>query len=895
MAVTTYTVKRGDCLSRICERFSDSIPVNGLWNKVAYVAELNNIDPDVIHTGQVLKLNEGSSTAGTSTAPVTPQQVTIKGFGIPQVYHELDGSVTDDGRSVFVQWTWTRDNTDSFSIHWTEYIGGTIVRVHDDTISIPENTPNDILYEYCRHTLSAQNTTTKVRFRILPVARTHKVKNEDVPYWKEGTGADDVKWSDTKEYDFSNNPPKPPGTPTIEIEDRTLTMFIDNIKASELDAKYVKFNIVKNNTSSIHTSPPVTINTETNYVSYQYEVPYGATYRVRACSVGTDGKKESSWSDFSANVGTKPSAPSEITVYRRNKRSDGSISAYLEWTAVTNADSYVVEYTTVLEDFETAEQNLQKTETIDARTSLEITGIESGHDYFFRVRASNENGTSDPTGIVTIPIGEPPAAPTTWSSANSAFVGESMELSWIHNARDGSAQSYAELGLKINDDDWVSFVFENATNTTTGEQVVETTFSYGKAISYKGDLYVKMDTTHALLADAKIQWKVRTAGVTDAFSDTDWSIVRTIYIYEKPTLALAVTGDLAGDDIVETLTALPLYIRAEVELDSYEIQKPIGYHLRVVSNDFYETIDDTGRTKTINPGDAVYSKYFDTEETLIVELSADSIDLESGINYTVYCAVDMSTGLSVEQTHDFDVEWVDVTYTLSANINVDPAAYTVSINPYCMDTDGNLIDNVTLAVYRREYNGSLTKIASGIPNNGTFVTDPHPALDYARYRLIAKDINTGAISFYDMPGHKIGCKSVVIQWDEEWSRFEVTDINSVEGPPWSGSMLVLPYNVSITDNRKREVSLVTYAGREYPVTYYGTSISESSSWSTEIPKSDVETIYALRRLSLWTGNVYVREPSGMGFWATVNAKFNVNYNSVTIPVTFEITRVEGGV
>jgi hypothetical protein len=188
----------------------------------------------------------------------------------------------------------------------------------------------------------------------------------------------------------------------------------------------------------------------------------------------------------------------------------------------------------------------------------------------------------------------------------------------------------------------------------------------------------------------------------------------------------------------------------------------------------------------------------------------------------------------------------------------------------------------------------LTEIAVNIPNNGTSVTDLHPALDYARYRLVAKDIATGAISFYDMPGHPVGCSSVVIQWDEEWSKFDVSEEYDVEAPNWTGSMLVLPYNVSISDSRKRDVSMVNYAGRERPVSYYGTQIGESSQWNTVIPKDDAETVYALRRLSLWAGNAYVREPSGMGFWANVVPTFNVGYDSLTIPVTLNITRVEGG-
>ena len=62
-----------------------------------------------------------------------------------------------------------------------------------------------------------------------------------------------------------------------------------------------------------------------------------------------------------------------------------------------------------------------------------------------------------------------------------------------------------------------------------------------------------------------------------------------------------------------------------------------------------------------------------------------------------------------------------------------------------------------------------------------------------------------------------------------------------------------------------------------------------------IPKEDKETIYALRRLSLWSGDVYVREPSGMGYWANVNVSFSQRHTEVTVPVTLDITRVEGGV
>ena len=51
----------------------------------------------------------------------------------------------------------------------------------------------------------------------------------------------------------------------------------------------------------------------------------------------------------------------------------------------------------------------------------------------------------------------------------------------------------------------------------------------------------------------------------------------------------------------------------------------------------------------------------------------------------------------------------------------------------------------------------------------------------------------------------------------------------------------------------------------------------------------------LRMLRVYMGNVYVREPSGSGYWATVSVSFNRKHDSLVMPVTLAITRVEGGV
>ena len=61
-----------------------------------------------------------------------------------------------------------------------------------------------------------------------------------------------------------------------------------------------------------------------------------------------------------------------------------------------------------------------------------------------------------------------------------------------------------------------------------------------------------------------------------------------------------------------------------------------------------------------------------------------------------------------------------------------------------------------------------------------------------------------------------------------------------------------------------------------------------------MPKEDTERLSLIRRLQVYMGDCYVREPSGTGYWAQVKVSYNRDHNSMIIPVTLDITRVEGG-
>lgn len=855
MALATYTVKRGDNLTKIAngscgKNVASSISGSTVSAKIDTLVKLNNIkNRNLIYVGQVLKLSSSSSSSSSSstTTNSTKENVpTITAFGL-----QSDDST---GRAMYIAWSYSRSNLKNFKVRWAQY------KDEQWWVTDQETTSGEDIF--CNDTYSADEGASKVKVKILPQSTTD---NNGKPYWS------DTPWSAEKVYDFSDNPPFTPDTPDVEIKDYTLTASIDNINAEELNAESVEFEIIKDNSTSLG-AYTAKINTVSNYVSYIHTVEAGAEYKVRArCKKGS---KVSGWSDFSSNEGTKPSTPTSITTCRANSYSSNEITAYLEWTAVSNADTYSIEYTTNKNYFD----GTDATTVIDGIefNHYEITSLELGKEYFFRVRAVNQNGESDWSEIKSAILGTTPVAPTTWSSTTTAVVGEPLNLYWVHNSEDNSSETYAEVRLYVNG---VLQSPDITVKKSTEEDEKDKTSVYA------------LDTTD-YPEGTKLKWQVRTAGITKVYGD--WSIERVVDIYAKPTLGLAVTTLPDGTgDIINTLTSFPFYIYA---LPGPKTQAPIGYQLKVTANQYYETIDDTGMTKMINAGEDIYSKHFDTSNALIVEMSADNIDIEADIEYTVTCSVTMNSGLTAETSHNFIADWEDVSYNINADVIIDTETLTALINPYCEGEDGSLVDDITLSVYRREFDGTFKELAKAIPNtNSVTISDPHPALDYARYRIVGKTISTGAVSYYDVPGVKVGGKAVIIQWNEEWSVFDATDEYSVEKPTWSGSMLSLPYNIDISDSHSSDVELIQYIGRQYPVAYHGTQLGLTSTWNVDIPKEDKDTLYAIRRLARWAGVVYVREPSGSGYWATITISYNRQHKEMVIPITFSITRVEGGI
>lgn len=815
---TTYTVVKGDTLSEIAVKYNTT---------VSKLASLNNIkNVNLIYVGQVLKIDGTADPVKTNTT----SKANVTAFGFQ----------SNSTNTLFAIWTWDKTPVENYEVKW-DYATGDGHWFVGNHGSVTEK----------QSTYNYPSNATKVRFMVKPVAKksTSSSGKETTPWT--------ASWSTAKTYNVSDAPPTTPPVPSVEIKDYKLTATLDNLS---VNATKITFQVYKNNGKSAYKTSTVTITN--NRASATWTIDAGAEYKVRARLV--KGSQTSNWSDFSTNTITKPSAPSKISSIKAT--SETSIS--LAWSSVASATSYDIEYATKKSYFDTTDQTTTKT-GIEG-TAFELTNLETGHEYFVRVRAVNDKGTSAWTGIKSVVIGEKPAAPTTWSSTTTVMVGDILTLYWVHNAEDGSNQTYAEVELVIDGE------AETHTIRTDDDEDENKTHSYA------------IDTSE-YLEGTTIEWRVRTAGVTNTYGD--WSVQRTVDVYAPPSIGLSVM-DANGTDL-DVLTSFPINIEAIVGPDT---QSPISYHLTIVPNEIYETVDELGNVKMVNVGEEIYSKHFDSSDDLDVTISAGDVDLANNASYTIKCIVAMNSGLTASDTYDFSVAWDEVFYEPNAEIIFDTESFVAHIRPHCEDENGDIITDITLAVYRRNSDGTFIEIESGLDNEATtFVTDPHPTLDAARYRIVARTNSTGAIGYSDLVVYPNCMTGVIIQWDEDWSSFEAVADGEYEQPAWSGSMLFLPYNVDVSDRTNPDVSLVEYIGRKHPVSYYGTQLGASSSWNVVIDANDTETIYGLRRLQAWMGDVYVREPSGTGYWANVTVTFPQKHRGVSIAVTIDITRVEGGI
>jgi len=658
-----WDVVRGDCLWNIAKS------VYGDPYKWTIIADANGISRStaLIYPGQHLKLpgKTPGSSSSSSSKKTTSDKVTGKKVKI--TWFALDAGTE---RSMFCTWKYDRDKTDHYTVEWwyTTGQGGWRLGNKGDVTS-----PKQSSY-------SAPDNAKKVKIKIKPIAKKHKVKNKEEYYWTNG------EWQE-KEWDYSNNPPGVLPSPTFEIDvNNKLTVEFNNIPdgssgGTKINGTHIQVEIWRDDIKW-KTLEGAISNRKAKVVLENIDP--GHSYKIRSRALrksGTTIKAYGFYTDFSDSINSTPIAPSNLKL-DSIKVTEGQSTVYFikaSWTAEKTARTYMVEYATDIDFFDTDQSKKQQTDESDGSNAT-LSSIEKGHTYYVRVASINDKGQSkDWSNVEFVTVGSKPQPPTTYSNTTKCVVGEDLNLYWIHNSTDGSLERQAIIHFEITDLAIPEFEPLIKEVTINDSDIPEE--DRPKTHTYKINTD---DPEWATIGEGyRIKWKVQTCGVGDDASD--WSIEREVTIYAKPEISVDLRNN--EDISVDEVNNFPFYFIYQAIPAS---QTPISYYIEVISNDAYETIDDVGKVKNIGVGDKIYQKYYDPQEDpwrFMLEMSPNNIDLENDKDYTMNVTVAMNSGLSATNSKSFKAYFEDLYYNVNADLIYNNETLEMNIHPYCFESE----------------------------------------------------------------------------------------------------------------------------------------------------------------------------------------------------------------
>lgn len=401
--------------------------------------------------------------------------------------------------------------------------------------------------------------------------------------------------------------------------------------------------------------------TATSYTDSSTSADHTYTYRVRYYNKNAYGAYSST-----ASVTMAPSAPTAISLERADA-TDVNVT-------LTNVSGVAtsIEWQESLDNGAT----WGASSTVSGSPVTTFTASTSGGTVILRVRNVNSVGSSD--WIVSEPIVTitPPAAPTLISPVGVFNMSQgSVTFQWLHNPKDGSAQSAAELQYSTNGGSTWTTV-----NLTTAQSYTITPLPW--------------------TAGTTVTWRVRTKGADASYGD--YASSKQFVCYQVPSLTFVASNPPS------TVTALPIPIEA-----TYSDPQNVACAAATVS------VQKDGRTLFTEPLTI-------TGNSLTGTITANEMLPVNGESYTVVVTARSGTSL---QTSTNMVISVSYTPPVEGDLGItnDPeTGYVSLIAEYT--NDGVTPDAESITVIRVNPDGStVTLLENG--ESGAGITDMYAPLN----------------------------------------------------------------------------------------------------------------------------------------------------------------------
>ena len=557
--------------------------------------------------------------------------------------------------------------------------------------------------------------------------------------------------------------------------------------------------------------------------------------------------------------GQVPHAPRNVQVSAA--AIDGTVKVTWDWSW-RDAKSAILSWADHEDAWESTDEPEMYTINNTHAGEWNISGLETGKRWYFRVRLVKGNGESSVYGswsaLVSIDLSSAPSVPVLTLSQSVIPAGGNMTAYWTYVSGDGTGQAYAEIC--------------EATITGSGiryDQIVASTQSAQHVTLSIKELGWGCGETHYLC----VRVVSGSGHVSDSWSDPVPIVVADALnaVIESTNL---VSMQITVDDNTRTVMALQTMPFTAVirgagtgGTTTLVIERAEDYHVSRPDESEFNGFEG----ETI----ALFSQ---TGENQIMINREDLIGvLDDGANYRLIATVTDSLGQSSTASMDFEVHWSHQAVMPEGTAVIsDSVAFITPIAPEGYQ-EGDRCDIYRLSADRPEL----------IVSAGTFGTtyvDPYPAIgEFAGHRIVYRT----ADGDYITDSNEIAWLDITAD-DGDYLDLKHSLID------FGGEQIEFLYDVTQSNIWEKDFKETKYLGGSVTGDWNRAVGRTASIKGSAITIRDQETMRKFRRLASYPGLCHIRTVDGSSFACDIQVSEDRRYDldMARAEYSLSVTRVD---